>query len=336
MRERPIVAVMVSDASPAALAQIRRSSQWADVIVLEGLATLDGTPREPLRDGWRDVTGLGRDQLRVVTTQLGEGTRRRRERIQRDSLIGALRRESADRLVVLADDDEFIDPMALELVVAESPLPFRVRMETRYGAIDRVAPAGYCCLHRSPESARRYSPRAFEPATVAGPLVARTDQLLGSSPGQMRRKVAKSTSRTRAALHVTFTQSSEAVAEKMALGAHRWSPRTMWPRHLDTVLAAGVHHAGWWIASAADVPDWLGELAATSALRRAGPTANPNTLRAIRAWAQDRLEPTTTDAEVRRLDELVTNADAGTLAHFLARDEEQQKDRERPSGYAPG
>jgi hypothetical protein len=104
-------------------------------------------------------------------------------------------------------------------------------------------------------------------------------------------------------VHVTYSEPSDRLAMLIDTGRHQWSPRIHRTQHLDTMLNAGVHHAGWWIATPVEPEEWLVELAKDAGLRRAGAMKELPHLLALRAWAEARLSPLMPEELVRAGDE---------------------------------
>ena len=287
---------MVADPTPLTLANLRRLATWADLVLTEGTTTIGGQPREPLREGWRDLLGLQRPELRIITTELAGEQMWRRERIQRDSVIPLLIGENEQRPVLMVDADEFLEPDAVLAAADESrDEPVRLGLVPLYAGIDRVARSIHCCWRE--EYAPLRDP-AFRPAReyiVAAPSLATAGQMRGRSPSQVRFG-SRIIDRERVfGTHITMTESAERIAVKLANMREEWVPRVLEVEHLRTMLDAGVHHAGWWIAQYREPEPWLRELAAKAGLRECGAPAPVEHLRALRAWAQARLDPLVPD-----------------------------------------
>jgi hypothetical protein len=302
---RPLAVVMVSDPTSITLTNLRRLAGWCDLLLTEGTTTFAGAPRTAVRDGWREHLGLSAPELRIVTTDLGDSSPIRRQLVQRSSAMPVLAAEPDDRWVLLVDADEFIDPDALLTLIderAEAPEPVRIGLVPRYGAVDRCALRIHCCWHPDAPDLRASSgPWTMMP----GGLLARAGSMRGRLPHHLRySSPIVDWSRT-FGTHVTMCEPGERTARKLANMRHRWDPRVMDARHLDTMLGAGVHHAGWWICVYDEPEPWLMELARSTGLRIAGPPAPDAHLRALRAWAEARLDPLVPDSLVRAGDEYV-------------------------------
>ena len=295
---------MVADPTPLTLANLQRLSTWADLVLTEGTTTIGGQPREPLREGWRDRLGLQRPELRIITTDLAGEEMWRRERIQRDSAIPLLIGEPADRPVLMVDADEFLEPDAVLSAAAEPrDEPVRLGLVPLYAGIDRVARSIHCCWREAYAPLRDPEFRPKRDYIVAAPSLATAGQMRGRSPSQVRFGSSIIDREQVFGTHITMTESAERIAVKLANMREEWVPRVLEVEHLRTMLGAGVHHAGWWIAQHRQPEPWLRELAAEAGLRECGELAPSEHLRALRAWAQARLDPLVPD-------ELVAAGDA--------------------------
>lgn len=300
--ERPIAAVIVGGPTPMAVAQIRRLASWCDVVVTESTLGFDAAPREVIRGQWHEITGIARPHLRVVTTDLPAGGRHGEYRA-RDSVMPLLFREAGDRVVLLLDDDEFLDEVRTLRVLEGLQDPGRLPLAAHYGAVDRLAPTLHCCIATSPDHLRDPALLPAEPPAVAGPLAMRIAGVEGISIGALRARapiVGQATAPV--GNHLTYCESAAALCRKLAGDQHGWQPRTWAPEHLETMLGAGVHHAGWWIARYSEPEPWLRALAGELDLRVAGPMAPEGHLRALRAWAEERLDPRIPDGVVAAID----------------------------------
>lgn len=315
---RPLAVVMVADATPLTLANLRALSSWCDLILTEGTTTTSGEPREPLRRGWRDLLDLEPPRLRVFTTDLAGVNTWQRQAVQRNGAQPMIAFEPDDRPVLLVDADEFLDADAvLDLIAQGFERPVRLGLVPLYGAVDRVAKRIHCCW-KSDWPDLRVMPRK-QPYVFGGGSLA--------SAGDMR-KVAPSAIRFRSPLvdrtrtygvHVTLAESAERVAWKLRNMRHVWDPRVYQVHHLETMLNAGVHHAGWWVTNYHSPEPWLLALAAEADLRVAGPSRPEPELRALRAWAEARLDPRVPDSVVRAVDAYVASrpADADDFLPML-------------------
>ena len=279
----PLAVVMVADPTPLTLANLRGLSTWADLLLTEGTTTIGDEPREPLRAGWRDLLNLEPPRLRVITTELAGEAMWQRERIQRDSCAPVLSFEDPDRTVLMVDSDEFLEPAdVLEVVGGEPDEPVRLGLVPLYGAIDRVARSIHCCYRDEYAKLRDPGFVRTRPYIVAAPSVARARHLRGRSPSGVRFR-SKLIDRDRTfGTHVTMTGPADELAWKLRNMRERWVPRVCDTAHLETMLAAGVHHAGWWIADYREPEPWLRELAVAAGLRVAGPMLPQRHLRALR------------------------------------------------------
>jgi len=326
--QRPLAVVMVADPTPLTLANLRRLSTWADLVLTEGTTTIAGQPREPQRENWRELLGLQRPELRIITTDLaGEqmGRRTRRMRIQRDSVIPLLIGEPDQRPVLMVDADEFLEPEAV-LAAAAAPReePVRLGLVPLYAGIDRVARSIHCCWSEAYAPLRNPEFRPKREYIVAAPSLATAGQMRGRSPSQVRFGSAIIDREQVFGTHITMTESAERIAVKLANMRDEWVPRVLEVGHLRTMLDAGVHHAGWWIAQYRQPEPWLRELAAEAGLRECGEPTPMDHLRALRAWAQVRLDPLVPDELVAAGDAYVArrafNAEdfLGSLDEWLA------------------
>jgi hypothetical protein len=295
---------MVTDPTPLTLTNLGRLAEWCDVVLTEGTARFNGGPRRALRDEWRDVLGLERPHLRVVTVDLGTVVPSRRQIVQRSSAAPVLATEPDDRWVLLLDADEFLDADAVSELLADGApsRPVRLGLSLRYGAVDRVAPRTHCCWFGSLPDLRAGGGRR---RAVGAPLLARAGALRGRSPHHVRFTTTIIDRHRSFGSHATMTEPADQVIRKLVDTHHVWHPRVLDEQHLTTVLSAGVHHAGWWITDHDEPEPWLGELARATGLRVAGPPAPDGHLRALRAWAEARLDPTIPDDLVRAGDDYV-------------------------------
>ena len=262
--QRPLVVVMVADATPMVLTNLRQLATWADIVLTEADATTSGEPRGPLREGWRELLGLERPELSIVTTQLAGEDKWQRQRVQRDSVVPLLVRQPPDRAVLMLDADEFLDASAVLDVIAgldDWSEPRRLGLVPLFGAVDRVARSIHCCWREPLAGLRTFG------------------------------------------VHVTMTEASPSrIVRKLVNTRHTWDDRALDERNLNTMLSAGVHHAGWWIADYREPEQWLVELAAENDLRVAGALLPEDHLLALRAWAEARLDPRVPDGVVAAVD----------------------------------
>ena len=281
---------MVADPLPLTIANLRSISQWADLLLTEGTTTTSGQPRTPLREGWRDLLGLQPPELRVLTTDLAGPNTWLRQRVQRNSAAAVLGMLPEHRPVLMVDADELLDPDSVLAVIAEGiEEPVRLGLVPLYGAVDRVAPAIHCCWREDAPDLRSQPPQ--RPYVIAAPSLATAGMMQGKSPSVIRFQ-SRLISRDRTfGVHATMVEPVPQVQWKMANMRHVWDPRVLAEQHLNTVLKAGVHHAGWWIADYRQPEPWLADLAEHMGLRVAGPRMPSEQLRAIRAWSQIRLDP---------------------------------------------
>jgi hypothetical protein len=318
--DRPLAVVMVADPTPLTLANLRRLSTWCDLLLTEGTSTTSGTPREPLRAGWRELLGLQPPELRVMTTDLGGTTSWRRQATQRNSAMAVIFQEPDDRWVLMVDADEFLDPAAVADAITSisaaatdtgsgdgdepvHPDPVRLGLVPLYGAVDRAARQIHCCWKADWPDLRASAPR--QPYLFAGASLATAGAMKRQAPTRTR-FASRLIGRDRTyGVHVTMAEPADQVAWKLTNMRHVWQPRILEPQHLETMLSAGVHHAGWWVAEEHHPEPWLVDLAAEANLRVAGPPAPDEHLRALRAWAEVRLDPLVPDALVQAGDDYV-------------------------------
>jgi hypothetical protein len=310
---RPLVVVMVADPTPLTLTNLRQVSEWADLILTEGTMTIGASPREPLRSGWRELLDAEPPHLRVITTDLAGEEMWQRERIQRNSVLPVLTFESDDRIVIMLDSDEFLEPDAVFDAIDAYTEPVRLGLVPIYAGVDRVARSIHCCWHESYAVLRDPSHQVKRPYIVAAPSVSRVGEMRASSPSAIRFRSPIIDRERTFGTHVTMTASAVDTAWKLRNMRERWVPRVCDERHLDTMLRAGVHHAGWWITEHRDPEPWLRELAQSADLRVVGdPLPEPH-LRALRAWSEARLDPLVPDVIVEAGDAYV--AERPTDAH---------------------
>lgn len=312
---RPLAAVMVADPTPLTLANLRRLSSWCDLLLAEASCTFQGQPRTALRGAWRDLLGLESPQLRIFTTQLPAGSNAQRQRTQRNGVLPALLREPADRPVLLADADELLDgEMVRERIAAGIEAPVRLGLVPLYGAIDRVAPEIHCCW--KPEWAALRQAPPSRPYLFVGPVLATVAQLREQPASTLRYSTPLRDREHAYGVHVTMAEPIPRVIQKLNTSRHTWVSRIRDPGHLETMLSAGVHHAGWWVAAYREPEGWLLELAKGTDLRVAGPAHTRSHLAALRAWSEARLDPELPDDLVSKLDSYVANRKPG-IEDFL-------------------
>ena len=307
MNARPLALVLASGPSPVGLKLVQRLSRWCDVVLLEGTSYFSGVPRKPLRDGWHAVTGIGRPGLRVITTDLGGGSPDDRQRIQRDCALPLLAQEPLDRAILLLDGDESLECAPTLGVLGDLGGPGRLGLVPVYGAIDRVAPGIHCCAQEQSDFLRDPSRHRARPYLFPGPLAARVRDFRGTrrSLHDMRFQVCRVNGDVPVGHHLTMLETADDLCLKLDGMRHLWLPRVKQPSHLEAMLSAGVHHAGWWIAGYREPEPWLGELARVASLRVAGPMKSMAHLRALRAWAEARLDPSLPGDLVAKLDAYV-------------------------------
>ena len=309
---RPLAVVLVADPNEVTTTNLRQFLEWCDVVVCEATTTLQGAPRSALRGGWQDLLGVDRPRLRVVTSDLSGDPPAIRERLQRDAVAALLVREDPARPVVLADADEFIDRDALMALLDRRPdRPVRLGLVPLYGAIDRVARSLHCCWRSEFGPLRDPAAPTEVEYTIAAPTLATVADVLASSATAVRFRSPRTRPGRSFGVHVTMCGPAEAESAKLDSTRHLWDPRVRSPFHLETVLSHGVHHAGWWVAGHRRPEPWLEELADSAGLRRVGPPGPVDDLRALRAWAEARLDPTLPAAFVRLVDAYVRDRPAG-------------------------
>ena len=301
---RPLAAVMVADPTPLTLANLRRLSSWCDLLLAEASCTFQGQPRTPLRGGWGDLLGLEAPQLRIFTTELPAGSNAERQRIQRNGVLPALLREPAERPVLLVDSDELLEGEAVqERIAAGIEAPVRLGLVPLYGAIDRVAPQIHCCWR--PEWAELRQAPPARPYLFTGPVLATVAQLREQAASTLRYSTPLGDRERAYGVHATMAEPIGRVIEKLNSVRHTWVPRIHSPVHLGTMLSAGVHHAGWWIAAYREPEPWLHNLAQECELRVAGERLPEAHLGVLRAWAESRLDPELPEDLVRAMDHYV-------------------------------
>jgi hypothetical protein len=303
---RPLAVVMVADPNAVTMGNLRRLAGWCDLVLTEATSSTDGSPRAPLRDGWRELLDLERPQLRVVTTQLGGQTKHLRQRVQRDSASPLLGMEPDDRPVLLVDADEFLEPGPVLAAIAEGVTePKRLGLTPLYGAIDRIPPSIHCCWQKSRPDQRDPGWTPKRPYLFAGGSLSLAQHTRDQSPSAVRFTSPKMSPTMSFGSHVTMVEPTDRIAWKLANMRHHWDPRVMREQHLGTMLSAGVHHAGWWIADYREPEPWLLDLAHSAGLRIAGPRLPNEHLRALRAWSEARLDPAIPDIIVEATDAYV-------------------------------
>ena len=166
--------------------------------------------------------------------------------------------------------------------------PVRLGLVPLYGAVDRVALGIHCCWKADWPDLRIKQPK--RDYIIAASSLATAGMIRDASPTPIRyRSPLVGRDRTYG-LHLTLAEPADQVAWKLRNMRHVWDARVCDARHLATMLAAGVHHAGWWVANYRQPEPWLLELAAQADLRVAGPPLPQPHLRALRAWAEARLD----------------------------------------------
>lgn len=309
---RPLAVVLVADPNAVTTTNLRQLLEWCDVVVCEGTTTLQGAPRSALRGGWQDLLAVDRPRLRVVTSDLGGDPPATRERLQRDAVAALLVGEDPARPVLLADADEFIDRVATEALLGRwEGRAVRLGLVPLYGAIDRVARSLHCCWRTDFADLRDPDAPVEVEYTIAAPTLATVADVLASSATVVRFRSPRTRPGRSFGVHVTMCGPAIVEAAKLDSARHHWDPRVRDPFHLETVLSHGVHHAGWWIAAPRSPEPWLESLAEDAGLRRVGPAGPPADLRALRAWAEARLDPTLPDGLVRLVDAYVRDRPAG-------------------------
>lgn len=323
---------MVADPTPTTLTNLLVLAQWCDLVLTEGTTTTRGEPRSPLRAAWRDLLGLEPPRLRVVTTELAGESSWRRQAVQRDSALPVVAFEPADRWVLMLDSDEFLSRDDVTALIQDEPPadPARLGLVPLYGAVDRIARSIHCCWKDDLSRLRDPMYRRSPAYVFAGPSLARAGAMRDISPSSVRFQ-SRLVSQTKTfGLHATMVESADRVAWKLANMRHDWVPRVLDERHLETMLGAGVHHAGWWIAEYREPEPWLRQLATDADMRLLGKPLPPNHLRALRAWAQARLDPLVPEMLVSAGD-VYAAVRAPDAVDFLPALDEWQ--RQRPTEY---
>ena len=164
-------------------------------------------------------------------------------------------------------------------------------------------------------AALRQAPPA-QPYLFHGPVLATVAQLR-EQPASRLRYSTPLRNRDRAyGLHATMAESIPRVIAKLNSVRHTWVERIHSPIHLNTMLSAGVHHAGWWVAGYRKPEDWLRELGEECGLRLAGEELPTTYLNTLRAWAEARLDPKLPDKLIESIDSYVANREI-TQIDFL-------------------
>lgn len=308
MTARPLAVVMVADPTPLTLTNLRQLSTWCDLLLTEGTTTTMGAPRTPLRQGWRDLLGLEPPELMVLTTDLAGANEWARHAVQRNSAMAVISQLPDDRAVLMVDSDEFLNPEPILEAITTIEKPHRLPLNPLYGAIDRVALRIHCCW--KPEWPDLRDAQPPKPYRFAGPSIATAAMMRHTlpSPTRFRSPVLKSDADF--GTHVTMTNAASEVSWKLNNTLHVWHPRVLDERHLATMLDAGVHHAGWWVANYREPEPWLRDLARIAGLRECGPLHPTGHLRALRAWSEARLDPRIPDSVVGAMDEYVSTRPA--------------------------
>lgn len=294
---------MVGEPTPLAVANLKRLASWCDLILSEATVTFQGQPRTPLRGGgWKELLDLGPDQLRVYTMDPPPASGAWVQDMQRNGVLPALLRQPLDRPVLLMDADELLDPAAVLALLAEGiGEPCRLGLVPLYGAIDREALSSHCCWKPELAVLRHEPPKRRY--LFPGPVLATVAMLRERSPSLLRRRAAYVDRERSFGVHVTLAGPIDEVIRKLRSSRHVWDERILDPVHLKTMLSAGVHHAGWWIAAYRSPEDWVLKLARASNLRSAGQRLTFNELQKLREWAEARLDPELAEDKVRSQDE---------------------------------
>lgn len=294
---------MVADPTPLTIENLVQLSSWCDILLTEGTTTTSGVPREPLRQGWREILNLSAPELRVLTTDLAGANTWARQAVQRNSAIAVISQEPDDRIVLMVDADEFLEVDAIRPLMSSIDKPVRLGLVPLYGAIDRTARRIHCCWKPEWPDLRRDQPE--RPYVVAGPSLATASMMRSHLPSHVRFR-SPLVDREAHGIHVTMATTAASVSHKLANMRHEWHPRVLSELHLDTMLAAGVHHAGWWIANHREPELWLRALATRAGLRECGPLEPETHLRSLRAWSEARLSPDIPERIVESIDDYVS------------------------------
>lgn len=282
---------MVADPGEVTLTNLRRIAQWADLVLTEASTDLQGKPRQPLRQRWHEILNLDSPRLRVITSDLAGDVPQVREKLQRDAVLPLLIREDPHRLVLLMDSDEMLDKQAMAELVQDPPTePRRLGLLQLYGGIDRVGRSLHCCWNER-FAALRDPAAGSSRAVIGAPGVASAGQVVAKSPSTIRFRSPQLQRDQPFGVHFTMTEPVDQVITKLSGTRHQWNARLADPTHLTTMLSAGIHIAGWWIATYREPEPWLQELGDSAGLRTCGPPAPQDHLRALRAWAEVRLDP---------------------------------------------
>lgn len=315
MSVRPIAVATVAEATPLALDNLRGLSRWCDLILIEGTTTINGEVREPLSRGWRDLLALQPPRLRIITTDLAGKDNWERESIQRDAALPLLVREEERRPVLLVDTDEILDSeRVLRRIEKGLDRPMRLGLVPLYGAIDRIAPGGHCCRKPEGPDLRQRSEKSLY--LVPASALAMAGMFREATPTQIRFRSPLAERAQAFGVHATLAEPIEQVAWKLRNTRHLWDARVYEPRHLSTMLSAGVHHAGWWIADYREPEPWLIDLAKSAQLRIAGAELPRPHLHALRAWAEARLDPRIPDSLVAACDQYAAKRPADAADFF--------------------
>ena len=196
----------------------------------------------------------------------------------------------------MVDADELLDADAVLQRIAAGPAePVRLGLVPLYGAVDRVAKTIHCCWREGSARFRAMDRMPKQEYIVAAPSLATAGAMRGRSPSAVRFRSPLAGRDRLYGVHATLTEPVEQVAWKLANMRHQWDPRSYRTEHLATMLRHGVHHAGWWVAGYRKPEAELLDLAESAGLRVAGEPAPTDHLRALRAWAQARLDPRVPD-----------------------------------------
>ena len=185
----------------------------------------------------------------------------------------------------MVDSDEFLFGDDVAALIRDEPPVDAVRLGpvAVYGAVDRVARGVHCCWKDNLSRLRDPRYRRSPDYVFAGPSLARAGATRNISPSSVRfQSPLVSRSRT-VGMQATIVEPVDRVAWKLANMRHDWVPRVLDVQHLQTMLGAGVHHAGWWIAEYRKPEPWLRQLATDADLRLPGEPPPADHLRALRA-----------------------------------------------------
>lgn len=270
----------------------------------------DGSRRTPELESRLADLPVESERVRLLSISLDPSpsiTSGRRERIQRDAGFIGIADLPSDALVILSDVDEILRPSEIDVLGGSVVAPTRIGLSARLGFVDRLAGGWHCCGHLVPPELRRHDPRR-RPFLFPGPVACRRAHLGPpgpNSPFALRRRTTALDHRERG-WHFTSVDPVTRAGAKERVGAHAARGRSVDPDHVHRCIAAGVHHDGWWYATALDADELEFEVRAVADLVPGATAPDPlppmRNRRALRAWCEVRLHPRVPDAVVARID----------------------------------